>query len=72
LTNSDGSIIIECVRIGGALKVSAVDVGDGTEVCFTAPVDVLRADLEKVARQKLEYCKKRRLSPTDSSGPGWA
>jgi hypothetical protein len=63
--DADGEIILEINRVGGALEVRAVSVGDGLEVTFPAPASAAKTDLERVARSKLAYVRGRR---SDSGG----
>jgi hypothetical protein len=56
----DAEIILEINRMGGALDVRAISVGDGLEVSFAAPVHAPQSDLERVARSKLAYVRSRR------------
>ncbi|MFT3724829.1 MAG: hypothetical protein QM773_14755 [Hyphomonadaceae bacterium] len=51
----DSEILIEMNRIGGAMEVRAVSVGDGLEVVFTAPANAAHSEIERVARSKLAY-----------------
>lgn len=55
----DSEIYIEMNRIGGAMEVRAVSAGDGLEVSFTAPANAMQSDLEKLARRKLAYVRRR-------------
>jgi hypothetical protein len=41
--------------IGSSQKVTAVDEATGTEVSFITPASTARADIERLARAKLEY-----------------
>jgi hypothetical protein len=47
--------IFEFVRIGSALKVSAVDVASGLEVTIIGDPGAGEAELKRLARQKLDY-----------------
>ena len=47
-------VIIETIRCGNSLKISAIDVATGTEVSITAPLDVDEAYSHKIATRKLE------------------
>ena len=55
----DGEILIEMNRIGGAMEVRAVSAGDGLEVVFTAPANAAKSDIEKLARSKLAYVRRK-------------
>jgi hypothetical protein len=48
-------IILELTTVGSSQKVTAVDEETGTEVSFVAPANTARADLERLARSKLNY-----------------
>ena len=48
-------IIFEFVRVGAALKVTAVDPASGTEATIIADPNAGEATLKRLARQKLEY-----------------
>ena len=48
-------IILEITRIGTSQKVSAIDEDTGLEVSFIAPVSAASADIERLARAKLDY-----------------
>ena len=52
-------IIMEQVRIGQVVRVTAVDVATGTEVVFQAPTYASPASLQKLAVQKLQYVMKK-------------
>jgi hypothetical protein len=55
--------IIEFVRVGDSVKVSAVDPSTGTEACIVAPTTgVTQKHMENLAIQKLEYVLKKRKS----------
>jgi Domain of unknown function (DUF6898) len=45
--------------IGSSQKVTAVDERTGTEVSFIAPASTARADIERLARAKLDYVLKK-------------
>ncbi len=47
--------IFEFVRVGGALKVIAVDPESGLEVTIVADPGASEAELKRLARQKLDY-----------------
>ncbi|MBU6320773.1 MAG: hypothetical protein KGS00_14125 [Alphaproteobacteria bacterium] len=57
-----GDILIQTSRVGGAVEVRAVAADDGLEVSFTAPANALRIDLERLARAKLDYVRRRQSS----------
>lgn len=62
----DSEILLEMNRIGGAMEVRAVSVGDGLEVVFTAPANAAQSDIQRVARAKLAYV---RGKSRDADGP---
>lgn len=53
-TPRPGEIYFEFQRIGGAVKVSAVDAATGTEVVIMGPASAARTDLQRVALRKLK------------------
>jgi hypothetical protein len=57
----DREIIFELQRIGGAVKVVAVDVATGIEASIMGPAGGGEAALRRAARQKLAYVLARRL-----------
>jgi hypothetical protein len=56
-------IIFELQRIGGAVKVSAVDVATGIEASIMGPTGSGEAALRHLARRKLAYVLARRPPP---------
>ncbi|MBL8781378.1 MAG: hypothetical protein JNL06_10620 [Alphaproteobacteria bacterium] len=48
-------IILEMTTVGSSQKVTAIDEQTGVEVSFVAPASAPRADLERLARSKLNY-----------------
>jgi len=48
-------IILELTTLGSSQKVTAIDEATGTEVSFIAPANTARADIERLARSKLNY-----------------
>jgi hypothetical protein len=56
----DRRIILELTTVGATQKVTAVDEATGTEVSFIAPANAARADIERLARSKLEYVMKKK------------
>jgi hypothetical protein len=52
-------IILELTTIGASQKVTAVDEETGLEVSFVAPATAARADIERLARAKLDYVRKK-------------
>jgi hypothetical protein len=54
-----GDVFFEFTAIGRTVKVSAVDAATGIEVSVVGPSSASRADLQRLALQKL----KSRLAP---------
>lgn len=48
-----GDIYFEFTVLGALVKVSAIDSGTATEVTVMGPASASRADLERLATQKL-------------------
>jgi hypothetical protein len=55
----DAEILIEMNRMGGVMEVRAVSAGDGLEVVFVAPSNAAQSDIQRLARAKLAYVRKR-------------
>lgn len=55
----DSEILIETSRIGHAMEVRAISASDGLEVSFSAPANVAQSDIERLARLKLAYVRKK-------------
>jgi hypothetical protein len=55
----DEEILIETNRIGGAMEVRAISASDGLEVAFTAPSNAAQSDINRLARQKLAYVRRK-------------
>jgi hypothetical protein len=53
-------VIYEFVRIGGAVKVTAVDTVSGTEATIVGDPLAGEATLKRLARQKLDYVMRRK------------
>ena len=49
-----GEVYFEFTAIGRALKVTAIDAASGLEVSVLGPVNAPRAQLERLALQKLK------------------
>jgi hypothetical protein len=58
--SEEREVIFELQRIGGAVKVVAVDVATGIEASIMGPASSGEAMLCRVARQKLAYVLARR------------
>jgi hypothetical protein len=56
----EGEIIFEFLRVGAAVKVTAVDVATGIEVSLVGDPAASEATLKQLARQKLEYVRAKR------------
>ena len=48
------------MTIGASQKVTAIDEETGVEVSFVAPASAVRADIERLARAKLDYMLKKK------------
>jgi len=48
-------ILIETMRIGTLLRVTAMDAASGTEIVFQAPASTSRDTLHRLATNKLAY-----------------
>ncbi len=57
-------VILEMTTIGTSQKVSAVDERTGTEISFIVPATTARADIERLARAKLDYVLKKQNGGT--------
>jgi len=53
-------IILELTTVGSSQKVTAIDEQTGVEVSFIAPASAARADVERLARSKLNYVLQKR------------
>ena len=53
-------VLLEFHRIGGSVKVSAVDPATGTEVSIIGPATAGEAELRRAAINKLNYVLARR------------
>ncbi len=51
---SKREIIFEFIRMGGSVKVAAIDVASGTEVSIIGPANAMEMDLKRLAAAKLE------------------
>jgi hypothetical protein len=50
-----GETIFEIIRVGNAVKVTAVDTATGTEAVIVGDPAAGEAALKRLARQKLDY-----------------
>ncbi len=64
----DAEILIEMNRIGNAMEVRAISAGDGLEVSFTAPANSAQADIDRLARSKLAYVRRKSQGDGGASG----
>lgn len=60
----DHEILIEINRIGGAMEVRAISAGDGLEVSFSAPANTAQSDIQRLARAKLTYVRRKMVGET--------
>lgn len=60
----DGEILLEMNRIGGAMEVRAISAGDGLEVSFSAPANTPQSDIQRLARSKLGYVRRKLAGET--------
>jgi len=65
----DDEILIEMNRIGGSMEVRAISAIDGLEVAFTAPASALKMDIERLARAKLGYVRRKASGQGGDGGP---
>ncbi|UTW57557.1 hypothetical protein KFE96_11985 [Kordiimonas sp. SCSIO 12603] len=61
-----GDVIVEFVRVGNMLKVSAVCARTGREISIAGDPKAPRAQLEKIAIDKLRYVMKKDAAQTES------
>jgi hypothetical protein len=55
-----GEVYLEFTTIGAAVKVAAIDAKTGVEVVIVGPAAAAKADLERLAVQKLKVRLSRR------------
>ena len=60
----DSEILLEMNRIGGAMEVRAISAGDGLEVSFSAPANTPQSDIQRLARSKLGYVRRKLAGET--------
>jgi hypothetical protein len=53
--SAEREIIFEFLRIGAALKVTAIDAASGTEVSMVGDPNAGQETLRRLAKQKLDY-----------------
>ena len=59
IDDPDSEILIEMNRIGGAMEVRAISASDGLEVSFSAPSNTPQSDIQRLARSKLGYVRRK-------------
>jgi hypothetical protein len=52
-------ILIECVKVGTSVKVTAMDAATGTEVTFQAPFNAGQSTIKRIAADKIKYVLER-------------
>jgi hypothetical protein len=67
---ADRDVIFEITRIGGALRVAAIDVATGIEVVVQAPANAALVDVRALALRKLERALGRGDSGESGGGDG--
>jgi hypothetical protein len=55
-----GETIFEIIRVGSAVKVTAVDSATGIEAVIVGDPAASEAELKRLARQKLDYVLSKR------------
>ena len=58
--SAEREVIFEFLRIGAAVKVTAVDAATGTEVSIVGDPRASEEALRRLARQKLDYVMSRK------------
>jgi hypothetical protein len=58
--SAEREVIFEFLRIGTALKVTAIDVESGTETAMVGDPNAGQETLRRLARQKLDYVMSRK------------
>jgi hypothetical protein len=53
--SAEREVIFEFLRIGAALKVTAIDAASGTEVSMVGDPNAGQEILRRLAKQKLDY-----------------
>jgi hypothetical protein len=53
--SAEREVIFEFLRIGAALKVTAIDVASGMEVSMVGDPNAGQETLRRLAKQKLDY-----------------
>ncbi len=60
MTPDDASVLLEYFKHGNAMEVRAIDPADGLEVSFMAPSNTPDAEIELIARRKLQWVRARK------------
>ena len=58
--SAEREVIFEFLRIGAAMKVTAVDATTGTEVSMVGDPNAGQETLRRLAKQKLDYVMNRK------------
>jgi hypothetical protein len=58
--SAEREVIFEFLRIGAALKVTAVDVASGAEASMVGDPNAGQETLRRLAKQKLDYVMSRK------------
>lgn len=58
--SAEREVIFEFLRIGAALKVTAVDVASGIEAAMVGDPNAGQETLRRLAKQKLDYVMSRK------------
>jgi hypothetical protein len=66
----DREILLEMNRIGNAMEVRAISAGDGLEISFTAPASSAQSDIDRLARAKLAYVRRKMQGEGNGSSGG--
>jgi hypothetical protein len=53
--SEEREVIFEFIRVGAALKVTAIDAESGLEATIVGDPAASEAELKRLARQKLDY-----------------
>jgi hypothetical protein len=61
--SDDREVIFEFIRVGGSVKVTAVDTATGVEAVIVGDPAAGETTLKRLARQKLDYVLARRKGP---------
>lgn len=60
--SAEREVIFEFLRIGAALKVTAIDVASGIEVAMVGDPNAAQETLRRLAKQKLDYVMSRKTA----------